>query len=317
MNRVVNNLFYNLKPLIPRAVQIALRRQIARYKLKKYSHIWPIDPGSAKPPVGWCGWPDEKRFALVLSHDVDTKIGQDRVLDLAALEMQLGFRSAFNFVPERYVNHNEVKAWLKANGFEINIHGLKHDGMLFKNRKIFDGQAVKINQYLKAWSVSGFTAPSMLRHPDWLQDLDITHSLSTFDTDPFEPQSDAAGTIFPFWVANGQSTAGYVELPYTLPQDHLLFVILREQTIGVWKRKLGWVAENGGMALLNTHSDYMNFDGEQLQYEEYPVAFYVDFLKHVQSAYAGEFYHALPSEVAAYIKRTLLNRTCSPPQLAN
>ena len=135
MNRAINRVFYTLKPLIPRSVQIALRRRIARYKLKKYSHLWPIDPNSAKPPEGWPGWPDGKRFALVLSHDVDTKIGQDRVLDLAALEMQLGFRSAFNFVPERYANNNEVKAWLKANGFEINVHGLKHDGKLFKSRR--------------------------------------------------------------------------------------------------------------------------------------------------------------------------------------
>ena len=99
-------------------------------------------------------------------------------MDLAALELQLGFRSAFNFVPERYTNHNEVKAWLKANGFEINVHGLKHDGKLFSNRRTFEQQAVRINQYLKEWEVSGFTAPSMLCNAEWLHEIDITHSLS-------------------------------------------------------------------------------------------------------------------------------------------
>jgi hypothetical protein len=53
--------------------------------------IWPIDHGASAPPQGWPGWPDGKRFALVLTHDVDTGKGQERCLDLARLEMELGF----------------------------------------------------------------------------------------------------------------------------------------------------------------------------------------------------------------------------------
>ena len=55
--------------------------------------------------------------------------------------------------------------------------------------------------------------------------------------------------------------SGYVELPYTLPQDSTLFLLLREKTNGIWKTKLDWIAQHGGMALLNTHPDYMRFDG--------------------------------------------------------
>jgi len=36
---------------------------------------------------------------------------------------------------------------------------------------------------------------------------------------------------------------------------------MQEKNIDIWKRKLEWVAENGGMPLVNTHPDYMNFDG--------------------------------------------------------
>ena len=304
MNRAITRVFYTLKPLIPRSVQIALRRQIAKYKRKKYANVWPIDPNAGEMPPGWPGWPEGKQFALLVSHDVDTKKGQDRVLDLAALEIKLGFRSAFNFVPERYANHKEIKAQLRANGFEINVHGLRHDGKLFSSRKIFEQRAVRINQYLKEWGSTGFTSPSMLCRADWLHRLDITYSLSTFDTDPFEPQPDPVGKIFPFWVANGQSSKGYVELPYSLPQDHLLFVILKEKTIDIWKRKLDWVASCSGMALLNTHSDYMNFDRRQIFNEEYPIDFYIQFLKYVKSAYAGKYFHATPSEIAAYVKQT-------------
>ena len=88
-----NQLFYTLKPLIPRPVQIFLRRQIAQHKRRKNGYQWPIDPNAAKPPEGWPGWPDGKQFALVLSHDVDTLKGYNNVLKLADIEEGLGFRS--------------------------------------------------------------------------------------------------------------------------------------------------------------------------------------------------------------------------------
>jgi len=53
-------------------------------------------------------------------------------------------------------------------------------------------------------------------------------------------------------------------MPYTLPQDHCPFVIMREKDCKIWKEKLDWIAERGGMALLITHPDYMNF-GDQEQ----------------------------------------------------
>ena len=310
MNGITNRTFYFVKPLIPRPVQIALRRRIAHYKRRKYAHVWPIDPNAAAPPPGWAGWPGGKQFAFVLSHDVDTKKGQERVLDLAALEAKFGFRSAFNFVPERYTNHKNVKNHLRENGFEINVHGLKHDGKDFASRSIFERRAVRINQYLKDWGSDGFTSPSMHHRLEWLHTLEITHSISTFDTDPFEPQSDPVGTIFPFWVANRHSTKGCVELPYTLPQDHLLFVILREKNIDIWKRKLDWVAAHGGMALLNTHSDYMNFGDHPMSGEEYPVQFYESFLKYVIGRYPQGYFHALPGDIA---KHCSASKACGPP----
>ncbi|MGZ7044800.1 MAG: DUF354 domain-containing protein [Candidatus Aminicenantales bacterium] len=95
-----------------------------------------------------------------------------------------------------------------------------------------------------------------------------------------------------------------MELPYTLPQDHGLFVILREKDIGIWKQKIDWIAENGGMAALNTHPDYMSFNGAAPGREEYPVAFYLDFLKYIQTKYAGQYWHVLPRDMARYWRTT-------------
>jgi hypothetical protein len=308
MNNSVNHIFYIVKPLILRPVQIALRRLIAQHKRRKYAHVWPIDPNSSKTPEGWPGWPGGKKFALVLSHDVDTRKGYDKVFRLADLEEQLGFRSQFNFVPERY-GTVEIRLLneLKSRGFGIGVHGLKHDGKLFSSKKIFDERVPLINGYLREWGTKAFTTPSMIRNHDWMHALDMDYCVSTFDTDPYEPQPDGAGTIFPYWVKDERSNRRFLELPYTLVQDFTLFVILGEKTTNTWLQKLDWIASKGGMALLNSHPDYMHFGGGKLEGEEYPVSQYVGFLKGIQNAYKDQYWHVLPSQVLWFWKQQLRN----------
>jgi hypothetical protein len=297
-------LFYLLKPAIPRRLQIALRRRVARYKRKKYAHVWPIDPDSTKPPEGWVGWPEGKHFAVVLSHDVDTIKGYNKCLRLADLEEQMGFRSTFSFVPEAYGRISSVLLdELRRRGFGVAVHGLKHDGKLFSSKRVFTRSAVRINAYLTEWQARGFTSPSMHHNLKWLTALDIEYSISTFDTDPFEPQPDPVGTIFPFWVPNNSPKKGFMEMPYTLPQDSTLFIILQEKTIDIWKRKLDWLAAKGGMTLVNTHPDFMNFDGSPSGDYEYPVDYYLQLLGYLKSRYAGKFHHALSSALADFCKR--------------
>jgi glycosyltransferase involved in cell wall biosynthesis len=151
----------------------------------------------------------------------------------------------------------------------------------------------------------------MMSNLDWLHELDVEYDASTFDTDPFEPQPDGGHTIFPFWVprpsnhaANGQehpSRCGYVELPYTLPQDSTLFLLLREKTPEIWMRKLDWIVEHGGMVLLDSHPDYMCFRGSSAA-TQYSVLLYREFLSYVKARYAGQYWHVLPREMAQYIR---------------
>ncbi len=163
--------------------------------------VWPILPGSELPPEGWPGWPDGKKFAFVLTHDVESQQGLDRVKQLAELEMELGFRSSFNFTPEGpYSVPGELRSWLTDRGFEVGVHDLHHDGHLFSSREGFRRKAERINAYLKEWNAVGFRSGYMLRNLDWIHDLNITYDACTFDTDPFEPQPDGVSTIFPFWV---------------------------------------------------------------------------------------------------------------------
>ena len=185
-------------------------------------------------------------------------------------------------------------------GSDAGVHGLNHDGKLYKSRKVFQERAIKINAYLKDWGAVGFRSPAMHHNLEWLHELDIEYDASTFDTDPFEPQLDGVGTIFPFWVPGSFDGKGYVELPYTLPQDFTLFVLMREKNIDIWKRKLDWIAEHGGMALVNTHPDYMHFGAGKPGLEEYPVRYYKEFLEYVKERYEGQYWHVLPKEMARF-----------------
>jgi hypothetical protein len=148
----------------------------------------------------------------------------------------------------------------------------------------------------------------MLHKLDWLHQLAIRYDMSTFDTDPFEPQPEGRHTIFPFFIARPQANhqpnsngEGYLELPYTLPQDSTLFLLLRHETSEVWIRKLDWIAKHGGMALLDTHPDYMAFQDPADTSVEYPVERYREFLQYAHDKYAETCWHALPREVASHV----------------
>lgn len=310
-----HRVYYALKPYFPWRVRRNIRSIFAQKKRAANLDIWPINKSSCHPPVGWPGWPEENKFAVVLTHDVEGQSGLDKHARLAELEAQLGFRSSFNFIPEgEYKVTAEQRLALTQKGFEVGIHDLHHDGKLFHSEKGFKKNAVRINQYIKEWGASGFRAGFMLRNLEWMHELDISYDASTFDTDPFEPQPDGVGTIFPFWKSplhlhrNGSPSEkletskerGYVELPYTLPQDSTLFLILRETSPDIWIRKLDWIAEHGGMALVNVHPDYLRFPGEAANPRTFPVSHYAQLLEHIRTKYANSYWQPLPREVAAF-----------------
>lgn len=230
------------------------------------------------------------------------------------MERRNGFRSSFNLIPEGpYQVEPELRAWIEREGFEVGIHDLHHDGKLYRSHAEFSKKAERINGYVREWKVAGFRSAYMHHNLDWIGQLEVQYDASTFDTDPFEPQPDGVGTIFPFWVPKKQlrergqvsgppEADGYVELPYTLVQDSTLFLFLGEKDIGNWKSKVDWIASKGGMVLVNVHPDYVNFDGSRLDHE-FPAALYEELLQYLREKYAGQYWHGLPREVAKLVTR--------------
>ncbi|MGI9543934.1 MAG: hypothetical protein ACR2MX_11785 [Cyclobacteriaceae bacterium] len=302
MLKLLRTAYYQLKTIIPRWLQLWLRRRWVKVRLPKYRSEWPILESAGTKPPGWKGWPEGKQFAVVLTHDVEFQKGHDRCLELMKLEKARGFKSSFNFVPERYSVSPELRKDLEENGFEVGVHGLNHDGKLFQSKQIFTSRAEKINHYLAEWKAVGFRAPAMHRNLQWMLDLDVEYDLSTFDTDPFEPQPSGVGTIFPFMVTDMGKKRSYVELPYTLAQDFTPFILMRRRDIGFWTKKIDWIVKNGGMVLVNTHPDYMSFNATPGE-EEFPIELYLNLLKYIEVQYADQYWHALPKDVAGFYKK--------------
>lgn len=301
----LTNLYYFVKPAIPRNIRFALRGFIASRQRRRSGSVWPINEAAAQRPEWWSGWPEGKQFAFVVTHDVEGQKGMERSRALAELEMQLGFRSSFNFVPEgEYDTPLSLRSFLAGHGFEIGVHDLHHDGTLYRSKADFIAGASRINEHLKRWQAIGFRSAFMFHDLEWLKELSVLYDASTFDTDPFEPQPDGANTIFPFWVGRSDGS-GYVELPYTLAQDSTLFLVLGEKTNHIWKRKLDWVARNGGLALVNVHPDYIAF-GERVGRAEFPVFLYEEFLEHVSAQFGNSAWCALPRDVAQFAKEAVL-----------
>lgn len=297
-----HRLYYKLKPLMPRMLIRFLRQIYNKAKGREFLLDWPIERRFAqfqweilRQGLMLSGqneitfryfWPEGKDFTFVLTHDVETAEGQHLVPVLADMEEALGFRSLFNFVLERYPLDRGLIYDLRQRGFEIGIHGLKHDGKLFDSYNCFSHHAQKINSYLPEFQPAGFRSPLTLRNPAWMQMLKIDYDLSFFDTDPYEPIPGGVMSVWPFMIGH------FLELPYTLPQDFTLFNLMGETSPKIWLEKIDFLEKYHGMALVIVHPDYSS--------RGVPKQIYESFLRKMKER--GGYWHALPREAASWWK---------------
>jgi peptidoglycan/xylan/chitin deacetylase (PgdA/CDA1 family) len=291
-------LYYGLKPLLPRRLQIALRRAYASRQKRRQFPAWPIESvlvdlqhrefrrdlrrsGAEEVPfVNF--WPERNRFAFVLTHDVEGPAGVANIPRLLEIERRHGLVSAWYFVAEDYPTDPELFEELRASGCEIGLHGITHRGSLFKDRSHFARQLPRIHRYLEAWRADGFRSPALHRNADWMAELGCRYDSSFPDTDPFEPQPGGCCSIWPYFLGD------LVELPITVVQDHTLFEILRERSIDLWVTKSEWIIRHHGLINVIVHPDYALTDERLKRYEEF-----IAFLARQEGGW-----HALPREVA-------------------
>ena len=231
-------------------------------------------------------YPENNSSAIVLTHDVEEQKGFNFIPKVLELEKKYGFKSSWNIVPYKYKIDNKVIELILEAGGEIGIHGYDHDGKLYYSQKVFNERAKFINEAIKKYDAAGFRSPQVHRNLDWLQKLNIQYDASCFDYDPYQPFPGGTGSIWPFIAGK------FVELPYTLPQDHTLFYVLKVKNIDIWINKINWLLKNRGMILIITHPDYLINKDNFKKYEEFLI-----FLKNLENSWC-----CLPKEMAEWWK---------------
>jgi hypothetical protein len=242
----------------------------------------------AGSPIPWLSpWPHPYSWAFVLTHDVETATGYRNLHVLRDVELENGYRSSWNFVPKRYAVEEHVIRDLTENGFEIGVHGLYHDGRDLASFDIFTERLREVARYAQLWKATGFRSPATHRVWNWMSQLDFEYDSSYPDTDPFEPYPGGCCSLLPYF------NQGLVELPITLPQDHTLFMILGHADESLWLEKSSYLRQQGAMALLITHPDYMLEPRMLAAYERFLKVFADD----------SSAWRALPREVSAWWQR--------------
>jgi peptidoglycan/xylan/chitin deacetylase (PgdA/CDA1 family) len=292
--------YYRIKHLIPSAVRHRLNAAAVRVRSRLEFPHWPCESALVELRREWLKrsiaalgvddewhigfWPHGDKRCIVLTHDVDSRKGFDRMERMADLEQRYGFRSAWNLPLAQYpIDWPRVER-LRERGFEFGAHGLSHDGRLFRSERDFAELAPRLAELAREHGLRGFRAPSTLRNARLIATMDFDFDSSFADTDPYEPQPGGSCSLFPFHLMR------MIELPYTLPQDHTLIHLLRRSPLPLWVMKANWIATLGGMILVLTHPDYSG-EGAYLEtYEQLLV-----WLSQIDSAW-----RALPSEVARW-----------------
>jgi hypothetical protein len=305
--------YYAVKPLLPRRLQLAMRRRHAARRAYREFPAWPIEPllvdhqrevfrrklgesGAARVPfVDY--WPDGHRFASIVSHDVEGPEGIANIPRVLEVERKHGIVSCWNFCAEWYEIPDGTFETVRAAGCEVGLHGILHDGKLFRDRASFEANLPKIHHYLELWGVAGFRSTATHRNPDWMPELGCLYDGSFPDTDPFEPQAGGCCSILPFFIGD------LVELPITLVQDHTLWEILDDESIDRWTEKGEWIAANHGLVQPLVHPDYLLSDERLALYDSF-----LEWLSALNRRAGG--WHALPREVAEWWRQRAA-LTCS------
>lgn len=302
LRRTLRRGYYRARPMLPRTLQIWLRRKFAKVQVRSAFPRWPTETSvhdfsrlmfailsdiAGQPLPRIADWPDDHAWALVLTHDVERAGGLAAIGAVLDLERAHGMRSCWNFVPRRYEVDSRLVAELIDDGFEVGVHGLYHDGRDLESLTKWQQRLPAVHEAARRWGASGFRSASLHRHWEWLRLLAFDYDSSYPDTDPFEPQEGGCCTWLPFFNEE------IVELPLTLTQDHTLFVILGQRDETAWVQKAQFLRERGGLATIVTHPDYLT--------DERIFAAYSAFLDRFSSD--ETVWRALPREVSSWWRR--------------
>jgi len=204
-----------------------------------------------KVPFIWF-WPDGAQSCVAMTHDVETEEGREFCAELMDVDESFGIKSSFQVVPEgRYEVSPAFIQAIRSRGFEINVQDLNHDGDLFRNKDEFRRRAARINEFAEHYGISGFRAAVLYRNLDWYDALQCSFDMSVPNVAHLDPQKGGCCTVMPYFFGKT------LEIPVTTTQDYMLFHLLNDYSVELWKEQISLIVARNGLASFIVHPDYV------------------------------------------------------------
>jgi glycosyltransferase involved in cell wall biosynthesis len=313
----VRRIYYWGRPLLSLRLRSVLQRIKLHGKLKSPFPSWPVDRsvdklfeklmiatiranGGHPVPFIWF-WPEGKRAAFVLTHDVEDSAGKAFCSSLMDIDDEYGFKASFQIVPEeRYTVEPEFLQQFRDRQFDICVHDLNHDGYLYREYAEFKRRAKLINNYCKAFGAKGFRSGVLYRNLRWYGEFDFAYDMSVPNVGHLDPQGGGCCTVMPYYVGD------VLEIPVTLTQDYSLFHILHQYSIDLWKQQIRTIADGHGLISAIIHPDYVIEPEQQQLFRSL-----LDFVR--QQCSARDIWATVPSAINSWWRqRSAMNLVQSP-----
>ncbi|HCP48451.1 MAG TPA: hypothetical protein DIU15_20610 [Deltaproteobacteria bacterium] len=201
-------------------------------------------------------WPGGKRFALLMTHDVDTRRGLAASGTILEEMAGMGLKPCFFLVGRGYKWDDGFCDAVRQAGGEIGLHGDTHDNRIaFETAARAGNRLDSCQDRIQRHGIRGFRSPSLL-----VSDALYTAVGTRFAWDSSVPDTDThtligprrgCATVFPF---RRQQT---LVLPTTMPADDRLQLLGYEgmDFIAVLRRKWEHVRSVGGLCHFLTHPE--------------------------------------------------------------
>jgi peptidoglycan/xylan/chitin deacetylase (PgdA/CDA1 family) len=304
LQRLLKKGYYQLRPLMG----VAFRSQLQRFRARNWEGLpfpkWPVDTTiedicerllllsieareEEKIPFIWF-WPNGAAACVTMTHDVETEEGRAFVPRLMDLNDHYGIKSSFQLVPEgRYQVSEDFLQDIRSRGFELAVHDLNHDGRLYDDREEFLRRVKRINGYGAEWRANGFRAGVLYRNPDWFHELNFLYEMSMPNVGHLDPQAGGCCTVMPYFIGNK------LEIPVTMVQDYMLFHLLKERSIDLWKTQSRLIQRKHGLMSFIVHPDYVIERDTRTVYEDL-----LAYLRDLRGE--SQVWTALPGEIDAW-----------------
>lgn len=217
---------------------------------------------------------NSKKFAIIMTHDIDSKEGLNNSRKLKKIEEKYDNSSAWYIPSKRYKLDLETVRSLSVNG-EIGSHDTKHDGKLayLPRRKLVLRmlEAKRTLEKLINQPINGFRSPLLQHNANIMAAVKqagfgYDSSIPTWEPKhPFTMKPHGILTSFPL------SLNGLIEIPVTLPQDHQMLSVYGltcRETLEKWSSMVTVIKNLGGLCSFLVHPDYEFSDLRNGVYEE-------------------------------------------------